>query len=99
MGTRGSFLEIQRPGLEADHSHPSSGGVKNAWSYNPFPNTLPWRGAQLKESTGTTLLYLYFTTDTTRRLLFHRNVQFVFLLGLLPVNFYGCGTWSLKLRK
>jgi hypothetical protein len=31
------FLEVKRPGLEADHSHPSSAEVKNAWSYNSTP--------------------------------------------------------------
>jgi hypothetical protein len=37
VGTRGSFLGVKRPGREADHSHPSSAEVKNAWSYTSVP--------------------------------------------------------------
>jgi hypothetical protein len=33
MGTRGCFLEIKRPGREADRSPPFSAEVKNALSY------------------------------------------------------------------
>jgi hypothetical protein len=33
MGTRDSSPGVKRPGREADHWHPSSAGVKNAWSY------------------------------------------------------------------
>jgi hypothetical protein len=34
----GAFsLEVKRPGLEGDHSHPSSVEVKNAWSYTTTP--------------------------------------------------------------
>jgi hypothetical protein len=31
------FLEAKRTGREADHSHPSSSEVKNAWSYTSTP--------------------------------------------------------------
>jgi hypothetical protein len=37
MGTRGSFPGAKRPDREADHSSPSSAGVKNAWSYTSAP--------------------------------------------------------------
>jgi hypothetical protein len=30
-------LVVKRPGREADHSHPSSVEVKNAWSYTSIP--------------------------------------------------------------
>jgi hypothetical protein len=30
-------LGVKRPGLEADHSSPSSADVKNAWSYTFTP--------------------------------------------------------------
>jgi hypothetical protein len=30
-------LGVKRPGREADHSHPSSAEVKNAWSYTSTP--------------------------------------------------------------
>jgi hypothetical protein len=30
-------LEVKRPGLETDHSPPSSAKVKNAWRYNSSP--------------------------------------------------------------
>jgi hypothetical protein len=32
-------LGVKRPGCEADRSHPSSGEVKNAWSYTSLPHT------------------------------------------------------------
>jgi hypothetical protein len=38
-------LGVKRPGREADHSHPSTAVVKNAWSYTSNP---PPPGAQLK---------------------------------------------------
>jgi hypothetical protein len=31
-------LGVKRPGHKADHSHPSSAEVKNAWSYNSTPS-------------------------------------------------------------
>jgi hypothetical protein len=37
MGTRETFPIVKRPGLEADHSPPSSVVVKNAWSYTSTP--------------------------------------------------------------
>jgi hypothetical protein len=37
MGTGGSFSGVKRPGLEADHSPPSSAEVKNAWNYTSIP--------------------------------------------------------------
>jgi hypothetical protein len=37
MGTRVLFLKVKRPGREADHSPPSSGEIKNAWSYTSTP--------------------------------------------------------------
>jgi hypothetical protein len=56
MRTRGSFPGGKAAGGEADHSPPSSAEVKNAWSYTSTPPNEPsWRGAHLKESTGTTL--------------------------------------------
>jgi hypothetical protein len=52
MGTKDPSLGVKRPGREADHSPPSSSGVKE-WVklYLRSPNTPSWRGAQLK-STG-----------------------------------------------
>jgi hypothetical protein len=58
-------LGVKRPGREANHSPPSSAEVKE-WLelYLYSPNTPPWRGAQLKNSTGTTLsLPLYVTIN------------------------------------
>jgi hypothetical protein len=37
MGTAGSFPEGKRPGLEADHSLPTSAGVKKMWIYSSTP--------------------------------------------------------------
>jgi len=37
MGIRGSFPGENRPGREAEHSHPSSAEVKNACSYTATP--------------------------------------------------------------
>jgi hypothetical protein len=39
MGTSGSFLEVKRPGREADHSPPSRHEIKNARSYKSPPPT------------------------------------------------------------
>jgi hypothetical protein len=37
IGTKGSSLGVKRPGREANHPHPSSTEVKNAWSYTSSP--------------------------------------------------------------
>jgi hypothetical protein len=37
MGTEVLFRGVKRPGLEADHSSPSSAEVKNEWSYTSTP--------------------------------------------------------------
>jgi hypothetical protein len=34
---QGLSLGVRRPGREADHSPPSSAGVKNVWSYTSTP--------------------------------------------------------------
>jgi len=49
IGTRGSFLGVNRPGCEADHSPSYSAEVKE-WVelYLHSTNTPSWRGAQLK---------------------------------------------------
>jgi hypothetical protein len=44
-GYRGSFPGLKRPGLEADHSPPSSADVKNSGAVSPLPHTSSWRGA------------------------------------------------------
>jgi hypothetical protein len=41
-------LGVKRPGREADRSPPSSAEVKECVELYPLPNTLSWRGAQLK---------------------------------------------------
>jgi hypothetical protein len=46
---------VKRPGLEADHSPPSSDEVKNAWNYTSTP-PIRLHGVVLKHS-----LYLYLT--------------------------------------
>jgi len=53
-------LVVKRPGREADHSPPSSVVVKGQMElYLHSPNMPSRRGAQLKESTGTTLLFTF----------------------------------------
>jgi hypothetical protein len=37
MGTRGSSLGVKQYRCEADHKHPSSAKVINAWSYTSTP--------------------------------------------------------------
>jgi hypothetical protein len=37
MDIRGSSPEIERPGLEADHSPPTSAEAKNTWIYTSTP--------------------------------------------------------------
>jgi hypothetical protein len=49
-------LGVKRQGREADHSLPSNAAVKECVElYLHSSNTVSWRGAQLKKSTGTTL--------------------------------------------
>jgi hypothetical protein len=36
-GYWGSFVQVKRPGREADRSHPSSAEVKNEWSCTSIP--------------------------------------------------------------
>jgi hypothetical protein len=49
----------KRPGREADHSPPSSVKVEECVElYLHSPNTVPWRGADLKAQ-GQLYLYLY----------------------------------------
>jgi hypothetical protein len=53
-------LGVKRSGREADHSHPSSAEVKNAWGYNSTPRYAFMAWCSVKEnSTGTTLPLLY----------------------------------------
>jgi hypothetical protein len=56
VSTRGSFLEVKRPGREADHSSTSSAALKNAPSY---------RSAELKNAQGQ--LNFYVTFDVKRQ--------------------------------
>jgi hypothetical protein len=48
-------LEVKRPGLEADHSLPSSAEVKNAWSYNTTRQYACMAWFSVKKCAGTTL--------------------------------------------
>jgi hypothetical protein len=50
MGNRGSSPGVKQPGLEADHSPPSSTKVKECVElYFHSPYTLSWRSAQFKK--------------------------------------------------
>jgi hypothetical protein len=53
-------LGIKRPELEADHSHPSSAEVNNAWSYISTPQHAFMAWCSVKKSTGTTLSLLFW---------------------------------------
>jgi len=45
----GSFLGVQKPGREFDHSTPSTAEVKDEWSYTSAPlyTVLVWTGKNL----------------------------------------------------
>jgi hypothetical protein len=45
VGTGGCFLEIKRPGHEADHSPPSVAEVKNCGAIPPLPHMPSWYSA------------------------------------------------------
>jgi len=47
MGTGALYLEVKRPGREADHSPPSSAEDKCVELSLHSPNTFSWRGAWL----------------------------------------------------
>jgi len=98
-----SELLWDEPGREADHSLPSSAGVKNAWSYTP---TLPVRHHGVVLSASQEQLYLHFTlaaefrwqrlqkflfgwSQTVRRMvaLFTQR-NFLLLVICMVVNFY-----------
>jgi hypothetical protein len=55
-----SSLEVKRPGHESDRSPPSSAEVKE-WVelYLHSPNTLSWRGAQLKHRDNFTFIFTF----------------------------------------
>jgi hypothetical protein len=53
-GYAGSFSGVKRPGLDADHSSPSSSEVKNARSYTSTP-PIRLHGLMLSRCAGTTL--------------------------------------------
>jgi hypothetical protein len=57
MGTRGSFPGVKRPGREADHSHPSSAEVKNAWSYTSIPQYVFMAWCSVKHSENFTFTF------------------------------------------
>jgi hypothetical protein len=49
MGTRGSFPAVKQPGLEANHSPPSSAEVKECVELYLYSHSTPsWPGARLK---------------------------------------------------
>jgi hypothetical protein len=49
------FLEVKRPGREADHLPPSSPEVRMRGAYLHSPNKPSWCGTQLKHSNNFTL--------------------------------------------
>jgi hypothetical protein len=56
-------LRVKWPGHEADHSPPSSAKVKECVQlYIHSPNTLPWRGAQLKHRDNFTFTFYLSST-------------------------------------
>jgi hypothetical protein len=66
MGTGGSFSEGKLPGLETDHSPPSSAEVKNAWSYTsarPLVSMPSVRDAQLKAQGQFYLTFSYWLSN------------------------------------
>jgi hypothetical protein len=54
-------LGVKRPGIEADHSPPSSAEVKNEWSYTSTP-PIRLHGVVLSQAQEQIYLCLYFYT-------------------------------------
>jgi hypothetical protein len=52
MGIRALSLGVKRPGLEIDHSAPSSAEVKNQWSYTSTPqyDFMAWCSVKHKDN-------------------------------------------------
>jgi len=64
MGTRGSFPGVKRPGLETNHSPPSSAEAKECVElYVHSPNSPSLRGAPLKHRDN----FTYFNLSSTSR--------------------------------
>jgi hypothetical protein len=71
-------LAVKRPELEAYHSPPSSVEVKNSWSCTSTP-PVRLHGVVLSQSTGTSLLLLYLTSNFSG----NKNWSYYILLLLL----------------
>jgi hypothetical protein len=79
MGTRGSFQ-----GCEADHSHPSSTEVKNAWICNSTPQYAFKAWCSVKAQG---LFYLTFKTQYKYQLLIvTKHLPVTLILTPLPHN-------------
>jgi hypothetical protein len=63
-------LGVKPPGREADHSLPSGAEVKERVElYLHSPNTLPWRGAQLKHRENFTFTFTFTRIESNGLLL------------------------------
>jgi hypothetical protein len=82
-------LEVKRPGLEADHSPPSSTEVRE-WVelYIHFPSTPSWRGAQ---STGTNLHFTFSCIIYAAVIGIHERRLYCLSMKQLE---YACGKWE-----
>jgi hypothetical protein len=56
------LLGVKRPGREADHSSPSSAGVKNEWSYTSTPQYvfMAWQLVKHRDNFTFYLYYYYY---------------------------------------
>jgi hypothetical protein len=91
VGNRVSFLAVKRLGREANHSPPSSAGVKNAWSYTSTP---PVRCAYLSKRFVSMAWYLVKDRDSFTFTCTHVPDRFLQLVPTLKCLNLGHGPYT-----
>jgi len=78
---------VRRPGHEADHSHPSSAEVKNAWSYTAAPQYVFMVWCLVKHRDNFTTFIRYLLKDFGQETLIRETTTPVFSNICVPVYF------------
>jgi hypothetical protein len=85
-GYRGALsLGIKRPGVEADHSHPSSAEFKNVWSYTSTPQYIFMAWCLVKHRDNFTFTFLPFTFIELVELYFQVPIRHYLYIGIIKI--------------